>query len=146
MAQSLDVNCSYLNMLDSEPAESHETLQTALNVTCRLYEANRIIPNINLPDETTQEVLQVMSEKSVQDACMWLNETLTSQIGSSGLPSDVDCSSVSSLSGICGQWSEYKSILTIESKVNLLKPSPIDKEVWLSGHNLNSADYLRSDC
>ena len=149
MAQSLNVsNCSYLSMSDSEPTGPRKTLQTALNVTCRLYEANRIIPNINLPEQTTQEVLQVMSEKGVQDACIWLNETLTSpEIGSSGLPSDVNCSNVSSLSGICSQWSEYKSILTIESKVELLNPSPISDDEWFSGHtDLDSADYRRSGC
>lgn len=144
MAQTLNVsNCLCLNSDSTGPCK---TLQTALNTTCRLYEANQILPNISLPDQTTQQVLEVMSEKSVQDACIWVNQTLT-EIGSSGLPSDVSCSSVSSLSGVCSQWSEFKSILTIQSKVQLLNPSPISEEDWFSEHtDLNSADYSRSDC
>lgn len=144
MAQTLNVsNCSCLN---SDSTGSCKTLRTALSTTCRLYEANQILPNISLPDQTTQQVLEVMSEKSVQDACIWVNQTLT-EIGSSGLPSDVSCSSVSSLSGVCSQWSEFKSILTIQSKVQLLNPSPISEEDWFSEHtDLNSADYSRSDC
>ena len=78
-----------------------------------------------------------MSEKSVEDACNWVNETLSSaEIGSSGLPSSVQCSNVSTLSGICSQWDEFASITTIESKVDRLGSIDINQSKWLDAHNL----------
>jgi hypothetical protein len=76
-------------------------------------------------------VLEIMSNKSVQDACRWMNENLPS-----GFPSEsgVDCSNVASLGGLCSQWSEYISIMAIESKVDRLGPTPISETSWLKKH------------
>ena len=136
LAQSLNVSCSCLN---SNSTETCQKLQSALNVTCRLYDANRILPNISLPDDTAQEVLEIMSEKSVQDACIWTNETLHSN-DSPGLPSNVDCSDVSTLGGVCSQWNEFTSIMKIESKVDLLRPT-IDEDEWFGRHSLTRSNF-----
>jgi hypothetical protein len=120
-----------------------QTLQTALKTTCRLYDANSLLPNISLPDQTAQQVLEIMSTKSVQDACIWVNESLPS-----GFPSEsgVDCSDVSSLGGLCSQWSEYTSILRIEEKVQRLNPS-VNEDSWFTKHpDLNRDNYSNSDC
>ena len=128
------MSCSCLN---SDSTGTCQSLRSALNATCRLYDANRILPNISLPDQTAQQVLEIMSEKSVQDACTWIDETLRSaDIGTSGLPSDVQCSNASTLGNICGQWKEFTSIMRIESKVDLLGPSLISESTWLKTHRV----------
>ena len=133
LAHSLNVSCSCLN---SDSTGACQTLRSALNTTCRLYDANRILPNVSLHNQTAQEVLNVLSEKSTEDACKWVNETLGSaEIGSSGLPSSVQCSNVSTLSGICSQWNEFVSIMTIASKVDRLGPTPITETKWLKRHS-----------
>ena len=116
-----------------------EVLRSALNVTCRLYEANTILPKINLPNPTDQDVLQIMSEKSLADSCTWVNETLTNIMGSSGLPSGVQCSNVSSLAGVCSQWSDSVAIMRIESKVDRLNPMILNETTWLKNKTLNAA-------
>ena len=132
LVQSLNVSCSCLN---SDSTGACQTLRSALNTTCRLYEANSVLSSISLPNQTAKQVLNVMSERSIEDACIWLNETLRSAgIGSSGLPSSVQCSSVSTLSGVCSQWSEFVSIMKIGSKVDRLGASPISEKNWFKRH------------
>lgn len=128
LIQTLNVSSS---CLDSDSTGACQTIRTALNTTCRLYEANRILPNISLPDQTAQQVLQLMSNKSVQDACSWMNANLPA-----GFPSNsgIDCSIVSSLGGVCSQWREYVSIVVIESKVDRLGPTPISETSWRKRH------------
>ena len=141
LARSLNVSCSCLNRNPTGVQCEAPRVRIALNATCRLYDANRILPNISLPDSTSQQILEIMSNKSVQDACTWINETLPF-----GLPSDVDCSDVSTLDGICNQWNEFSSILRIKSKVDRLNPS-IDESEWFQGHpDLNRSDYYDSSC
>ena len=135
---SLKVSCSCLN---NDTTEHCQTLQSALNTTCRLYEANKILPNINLTDDTAQRVLEIMSEKGVQDACIWVNKTLREIDSQARLPDDVDCSDVSTLGGVCSQWSEFTAIMRIESKVDLLGSITIDEDKWFSRHtDLNRED------
>lgn len=86
-----------------------------------------------------------MLEKSVQDACIWVNETLRAIDLQSRLPSEVDCSSVSTLGGVCRLWSEFASILKIESKVDLLSPS-VNETKWFMGHPELTPDDLYSGC
>ena len=142
LTQSLNVSCSCLN---SSSTENCQKFQSALSATCRLYEANKILPNINLPDNTTQQVLEIMSEKGVQDACIWVNETLRQVNPQAGLPSEVVCSNVSTLDSLCSQWSEVTSIMRIEAKVDLLGAS-IEEDKWFESHNDLTRAELYSGC
>ena len=141
LSQSLSVSYS---CLDSDGGNCG-VLRSALGVTCRLYEANTILPKINLPNPTDQDVLQIMSEKSLADSCTWVNETLTNIAGSSGLPSGVQCSNVSSLAGVCSQWSDSVAIMRIESKVDRLNPMILNETTWLNDKKIN-ATALFLDC
>lgn len=76
-----------------------------------------------------------------------MNETLRSAGSSSGLPSNVQCSDVTTLGGLCSQWSEFTSILRIESKVDALNPTPISEDSWLNEHSeLNATVYMHPEC
>lgn len=118
--------------------ESYKELQQALKTTCKLHEARNTLDMITLDNQTAYNVLLIMSEKSLEDACSWTNTTLR-KVGSSH---DIECSN-SSLADLCSQWNNVVSIKGVENKVDKLEVTPsINESSWINNLSLRSESPL----
>lgn len=124
--------------------KSHKIIQEALNTTCKLYEARNTLSRITLDNFTAYNVLVIMSEKSLEDACSWTSAALRNVSSNY----DIECSN-SSLTDLCSQWNNVVSIKVVENKVDKLVEAhrqitsvAIDETGWINNLSLSSDSSL----
>ena len=123
--------------------QQHKELREALNTTCKLHEANNTLAKITIEDQTDYDILRIMSEKSLEDACEWVSSTLNTGFNSSYR---VHCDN-SSLTDLCSQWNDVIAIQRVEDKVDILRNAysdssterDVDETAWINAQQFNSS-------